>query len=218
RQNRHEASCRIVSPPVCGNELLEKGEECDCGSPRNCRDPCCDAATCKLHSWVECESGECCDQCRFIKAGNVCRPQRSECDIAESCTGQSAQCPTDDFHKNGQPCLSNYGYCYNGNCPIMHHQCYALFGSGAIVAQDGCFKFNDRGDKFFYCRKENVIITPCAQEDVKCGRLFCHTKKSECDFDYSEDPDYGMVDHGTKCADGKVCNSNRQCVDVTTAY
>uniref|UniRef100_A0A1L8D691 Snake venom metalloproteinase n=1 Tax=Bothrops atrox TaxID=8725 RepID=A0A1L8D691_BOTAT len=207
----------IVSPPVCGNELLEKGEECDCGSPRNCRDPCCDAATCKLQSWVECESGECCGQCRFIKAGNLCRPRRSECDIAENCTGQSAQCPTDDFKRNGQPCLHNFGYCYNGNCPIMYHQCYALFGSNATVSPDSCFDGNKGNQSLFYCRKENGVNIPCAEEDVKCGRLFCHTKKHPCDYDYSEDPDYGMVDNGTKCEEGKVC-SNRKCVDVTTAY
>uniref|UniRef100_J3S831 Snake venom metalloproteinase (Type III) 5 n=1 Tax=Crotalus adamanteus TaxID=8729 RepID=J3S831_CROAD len=208
----------IVSPPICGNELLEVGEECDCGSPRNCRDPCCDAASCKLHSWVECESGECCQQCRFMKEGTVCRRARSECDIPESCTGQSAECPMDDFHRNGQPCLNNHGYCYNGTCPILYHQCYALFGSSATVAEDDCFNINDSGDKYFYCRKENEKYIPCAPQDVKCGRLFCDNKKYPCHYDYSEDPDYGMVDHGTKCADGKVCNSNRQCVDVTTAY
>uniref|UniRef100_A0A1L8D641 Snake venom metalloproteinase n=1 Tax=Bothrops atrox TaxID=8725 RepID=A0A1L8D641_BOTAT len=207
----------IVSPPVCGNELLEVGEECDCGSPTNCQDPCCDATTCKLHSWVECQSGECCDQCRFIKAGNVCRPPRSECDIAESCTGQSADCPTDNFHRNGQPCLNNFGYCYNGNCPIMYHQCYALWGQGVTVAQDACFDMNQGGQSYFYCRKENGVNIPCAQKDVKCGRLFCEQNHFPCRYKYSGDPNYGMVDHGTKCADGKVC-SNRQCVNVTTAY
>uniref|UniRef100_A0A194ARL2 Metalloproteinase type III 4 n=1 Tax=Agkistrodon piscivorus TaxID=8715 RepID=A0A194ARL2_9SAUR len=205
----------IVSPPVCGNELLEVGEECDCGSPANCRDPCCDAATCKLHSWVECESGECCEQCRFMRAGNVCRPARSECDIAESCTGQSADCPTDDFHRNGQPCLNNFGYCYNGMCPIMYHQCYALWGQGATVGQDACFDINESGQADFYCRKENGVNIPCAHEDVKCGRLFCKVNNFPCRHEYSDD---GMVDQGTKCEDGKVCNSNRQCVDVTTAY
>uniref|UniRef100_J3SDW5 Metalloproteinase (Type III) 1a n=1 Tax=Crotalus adamanteus TaxID=8729 RepID=J3SDW5_CROAD len=207
----------IVSPPVCGNELLEVGEECDCGSTSNCQDPCCDAATCKLHSWVECESGECCEQCKFTSAGNVCRPARSECDIAESCTGQSADCPTDDLHRNGQPCLNNFGYCYNGNCPMIDHQCYALFGAGAAVAQDACFDINQSGQNYFYCRKENGVNIPCAYEDVKCGRLFCKFNNFPCQYKYSEDLDYGMVDHGTKCADGKVCN-NRQCVDVTTAY
>nr|Q3HTN2.1 RecName: Full=Zinc metalloproteinase-disintegrin-like stejnihagin-B; AltName: Full=Snake venom metalloproteinase; Short=SVMP; Flags: Precursor [Trimeresurus stejnegeri]ABA40759.1 stejnihagin-B [Trimeresurus stejnegeri] len=207
----------IITPPVCGNELLEEGEECDCGSPENCQYQCCNATTCKLHSWVECESGECCEQCRFKKAGAVCRAARTECDIPENCTDQSADCPTDSFHRNGQPCLYNHGYCYNGNCPVMHYQCYGLFGPNATVGQDGCFDANDRGDEYFYCRKENEKYIPCAQEDVKCGRLFCTYiyDINLCRYDYSAN---GMVAQGTKCADGKVCNSNRQCADVNTAY
>lgn len=151
------------------------------------------------------------------RAGTECRPARSECDVAEYCTGQSAECPTDVFHSNGKPCLNNFGYCYNGNCPIMYHQCYALFGPNATVGQDGCFEWNKKGESYFYCRKENDVPIPCAPEDIKCGRLFCELIKNTCKYDYSEDPDYGMVDHGTKCGDGKVC-INRHCVDVTTAY
>nr|ADI47627.1 metalloproteinase [Echis coloratus] len=207
----------IVSPPVCGNGLLEQGEECDCGSPANCQYHCCDAASCKLHPWVECESGECCDQCRFRPAGTECRETRNECDLPENCTGQSAVCPIDRFHRNGKPCLNNYGYCYNGTCPIMYHQCYALFGPNAVVGQDVCFEDNKRGESYFYCRKENDVKIPCAPEDIKCGRLFCKHDKYECRYDYSENPNYGMVDEGTKCGDGKVC-SNRHCVDVTRAY
>ncbi|KAM3830893.1 LOW QUALITY PROTEIN: zinc metalloproteinase-disintegrin BA-5A-like [Vipera latastei] len=204
----------IVSPPVCGNGLLEKGEACDCGSHENCQDPCCDAASCKLHSWVQCESGECCDQCKFKSAGTVCRAKRSECDLPEYCTGQSTECPTDDFHRNGKPCLNNFGYCYNGNCPIMDHQCYYLFGSHATVAQDGCFEWNKDGIDDFYCRKENGVLIPCAPEDVKCGRLFCEIVPDICEHAYG---DKGMVDPGTKCEDNKVC-INGKCVDVETAY
>ncbi|KAM3830894.1 LOW QUALITY PROTEIN: zinc metalloproteinase-disintegrin-like HF3 [Vipera latastei] len=204
----------IVSPPVCGNDLLEEGEACDCGSPANCRDPCCDAASCKLHSWVQCESGECCDQCRFKSAGTECRATRNECDLPEYCTGQSNECPTDDFHRNGKPCLNNFGYCYNGNCPIMYHQCYALFGPNVDVAQDGCFEANKDGTGDFYCRKEKDVLIPCAPEDVKCGRLFCEIVPNICKPAYG---DKGMVDPGTKCGDKKVC-MNRKCVDVNTAY
>nr|CAJ01683.1 Group III snake venom metalloproteinase [Echis ocellatus] len=207
----------IVSPPVCGNDLLEKGEECDCGSPENCQNPCCDAASCKLHSWIECEFGECCEQCRFKPAGTECRGIRNECDLPEYCTGQSAECPIDRSHRNGKPCLNNYGYCYNGTCPIMYHQCYALFGPKAVVGQDVCFEENKRGESYFYCRKENDVKIPCAPEDIKCGRLFCRHDIYECRYDYSENPNYGMVEEGTKCGDGKVC-SKRHCVDVTTAY
>ncbi|KAM3830892.1 zinc metalloproteinase-disintegrin-like daborhagin-K [Vipera latastei] len=212
----------IVSPPVCGNELLEKGEECDCGSPENCQNPCCDAASCKLHSWVECESGECCDQCRFKRAGTECRPARDECDVAEYCTGQSTECPTDDFHRNGKPCLNNLGYCYNGKCPNMHHQCHALLGQNVTGVQDSCFEYNRLGIVYAYCRKENGRKIPCAPQDEKCGRLYCSYNSRgtqipcyPCYTRYQEDK--GMVDHGTKCGDGKVC-SNGQCVDLNIAY
>ena len=30
--------------PLCGNGIIDKGEECDCGYKSNCQDPCCNAA------------------------------------------------------------------------------------------------------------------------------------------------------------------------------
>nr|QIV64746.1 MAD-4a [Crotalus horridus] len=84
----------IVSPPVSGNELLEAGEECDCGSPRN---PCCDAATCKLRPGAQCAEGLCCDHCRFTRAGKICRRARGD-NPDDRCTGQSADCPRNRFH------------------------------------------------------------------------------------------------------------------------
>uniref|UniRef100_A0A194ATH5 Metalloproteinase type III 4a n=1 Tax=Sistrurus tergeminus TaxID=8757 RepID=A0A194ATH5_SISTE len=212
----------IVSPPVCGNELLEAGEECDCGSPATCQYQCCNATTCKLHSWVECESGECCEQCRFKGAGTECRAASSECDLPENCTGHSGDCPIDLFQTDGQPCLNNFGYCYNGNCPILYHQCYALFGPNAAEAQDSCFDDNRIGNYYGYCRKENGRKIPCAPEDVKCGRLYCsynfNGNQIPCVPYYTRrDEDIGMVEPGTKCGDGKVC-SNGQCVDVNIAY
>nr|QIV64745.1 MAD-3a [Crotalus horridus] len=83
-----------VSTPVSGNELLEAGEECDCGSPAN---PCCDAATCKLRPGAQCADGLCCDQCRFMKKGTVCRVARGDWND-DTCTGQSADCPRNGLY------------------------------------------------------------------------------------------------------------------------
>nr|Q7SZD9.1 RecName: Full=Zinc metalloproteinase/disintegrin ussurin; Contains: RecName: Full=Snake venom metalloproteinase ussurin; Short=SVMP; Contains: RecName: Full=Disintegrin ussurin; Flags: Precursor [Gloydius ussuriensis]AAP20640.1 metalloproteinase/disintegrin ussurin precursor [Gloydius ussuriensis] len=84
----------IVSTPVSGNELLEAGEECDCDSPGN---PCCDAATCKLRPGAQCAEGLCCEQCRFMKEGTVCRIARGD-DMDDYCNGISAGCPRNPFH------------------------------------------------------------------------------------------------------------------------
>nr|Q90495.1 RecName: Full=Zinc metalloproteinase-disintegrin-like ecarin; AltName: Full=Snake venom metalloproteinase; Short=SVMP; Flags: Precursor [Echis carinatus]BAA06910.1 ecarin precursor [Echis carinatus] len=215
----------IASPAVCGNEIWEEGEECDCGSPADCRNPCCDAATCKLKPGAECGNGECCDKCKIRKAGTECRPARDDCDVAEHCTGQSAECPRNEFQRNGQPCLNNSGYCYNGDCPIMLNQCIALFSPSATVAQDSCFQRNLQGSYYGYCTKEIGYYGkrfPCAPQDVKCGRLYCldnsFKKNMRCKNDYSyADENKGIVEPGTKCEDGKVC-INRKCVDVNTAY
>nr|QBF53418.1 metalloproteinase of class P-III MPIII-5 [Vipera ammodytes ammodytes] len=213
----------IVSPAVCGNYLVELGEDCDCGSPRDCQNPCCNAATCKLTPGSQCADGECCDQCKFGRAGTVCRPANGECDVSDVCTGQSAECPTDQFQRNGHPCQNNNGYCYNGTCPILGKQCISLFGASATVAQDACFQFNRLGNEYGYCRKENGRKIPCAPQDVKCGRLYCFDNlpehKNPCQIYYTpRDENKGMVDPGTKCGDGMACSSNGQCVDVNTAY
>uniref|UniRef100_A0A194AR91 Metalloproteinase type III 2 n=1 Tax=Micrurus tener TaxID=1114301 RepID=A0A194AR91_9SAUR len=211
-------STDIITPSVCGNHLVDVGEECDCGSPQDCQSACCNATTCKLQHEAQCDSEECCEKCKF-KKGAECRAAKDDCDLPEFCTGRSAECPTDSFQRNGHPCQNNQGYCYNGKCPIMKNQCIALMGSGVKVSRDMCFTLNQRGKGCGFCRKENGANIPCAAKDVKCGRLFCKKGNSmTCRCSVSpRDPDYGMVEPGTKCGDGMVC-SNRQCVKVQTAY
>ena len=45
----------------CGNMFVEEGEECDCGLPGRCDNPCCNPHTCKLHVNATCATGDCCD-------------------------------------------------------------------------------------------------------------------------------------------------------------
>nr|P30403.2 RecName: Full=Zinc metalloproteinase/disintegrin; Contains: RecName: Full=Snake venom metalloproteinase rhodostoxin; Short=SVMP; AltName: Full=Hemorrhagic protein; Contains: RecName: Full=Disintegrin rhodostomin; Short=RHO; Short=RHOD; AltName: Full=Disintegrin kistrin; AltName: Full=Platelet aggregation activation inhibitor; Flags: Precursor [Calloselasma rhodostoma]AAA49196.1 precursor [Calloselasma rhodostoma] len=85
---------RTVSIPVSGNEHLEAGKECDCSSPEN---PCCDAATCKLRPGAQCGEGLCCEQCKFSRAGKICRIPRGDMPD-DRCTGQSADCPRYHSH------------------------------------------------------------------------------------------------------------------------
>nr|WVG99568.1 snake venom metalloproteinase [Pseudonaja textilis]WVG99569.1 snake venom metalloproteinase [Pseudonaja textilis] len=211
-------STDIVTPPVCGNYLVEVGEECDCGFPVDCQSACCNATTCKLQHEAQCDSEECCEKCKLKKAGAECRAAKDDCDLPEICTGQSAECPMDSFQRNGHPCQNNQGYCYNGKCPIMTNQCIDLWGPGVNVSPDICFTLNQYSQGCGFCRMENGTKIPCAAKDKMCGKLICEKGNSTCTcFPTTDDPDDGMVEPGTKCGDGMVC-SNRQCVDVQTAY
>ncbi|XP_006884975.1 PREDICTED: ADAM DEC1 [Elephantulus edwardii] len=48
-------SKNIITIPKCGNKLLEVGEDCDCGSPKECTNSCCEALTCKLKPEPNCK-------------------------------------------------------------------------------------------------------------------------------------------------------------------
>ncbi|XP_012590271.1 PREDICTED: disintegrin and metalloproteinase domain-containing protein 8 [Condylura cristata] len=48
---------RLVGGPTCGNQFVERGEQCDCGTPQDCQNPCCNATTCQLVAGAQCAQG-----------------------------------------------------------------------------------------------------------------------------------------------------------------
>ncbi|TTC14935.1 Disintegrin and metalloproteinase domain-containing protein 12 [Bagarius yarrelli] len=56
----------------CGNGYVEEGEECDCGEPEECVNPCCNATTCTLKEGAVCAHGQCCEDCKC--QGGASRP------------------------------------------------------------------------------------------------------------------------------------------------
>ncbi|OCT86547.1 zinc metalloproteinase-disintegrin-like lachestatin-2 isoform X2 [Xenopus laevis] len=216
----------ILTPPVCGNKFLEVGEDCDCGTVQECTNKCCDAANCTFKPNVQCAEGECCDNCQIKAAGHVCRASKGECDLDDLCDGVSSFCPSDHFRVNGFPCMSGQGYCYNGSCPTMLHQCNAIWGADTAVSVSSCFDMNTRGVIYGHCKQNGTIYLPCAPVDIMCGVLFC-INGSTSSLIYGSivvnptckgllTPE-GMVPSGAKCSDEKVC-SNHQCVTTETAY
>ncbi|KAJ8380054.1 hypothetical protein SKAU_G00008320 [Synaphobranchus kaupii] len=220
----------VMSTPVCGNGFLEKGEQCDCGSLEECKNPCCNATSCTFSKGSECAAGECCDNCKILPTSHMCRQQQDECDLAEYCTGKSNDCPEDVFSVNGIPCQKEQGYCYNGECPRRDNQCIKMWGSTAEVASDSCFNQNTRGLYYGYCKRTGNTYTGCQAQDKMCGKLFCDKGNDSpnygrwvtvgsCKATFYGDPDedYGQVDIGTKCGDEMVC-SDYECVTLKTAY
>ncbi|MDI3287363.1 MYXO-CTERM sorting domain-containing protein [Polyangium sp. 15x6] len=52
--------------------------------------------------------------CAPISAGTTCRASAGACDVAETCDGQTQQCPADEFAADGTPCAA--GVCEGGAC------------------------------------------------------------------------------------------------------
>ncbi|OCH88348.1 hypothetical protein OBBRIDRAFT_734593 [Obba rivulosa] len=138
------ASIKTISLQMCGNGIVEDGEDCDPGPGIN--STCCDSQTCKFTAGAVCDpsSSPCCTgQCSFAPSTQVCRPaQDPQCDTAEMCTGSSSVCPTDVFAPNGQSCGPNGLACASGQCTSLDLQCQTLGAS--LNLQTACPSQDDK--------------------------------------------------------------------------
>ncbi|KAI9535515.1 Disintegrin and metalloproteinase domain-containing protein 12 [Dissostichus eleginoides] len=227
----------------CGNGYVEEGEECDCGEPEECMNPCCNATTCTLKGDAVCAHGQCCEDCRLKPAGTMCRESSNSCDLPEFCTGANPHCPANVYLHDGHACYSVEGYCYNGICQTHEQQCITLWGPGAKPAPGICFqRVNSAGDPYGNCGKDSKgSFAKCDARDAKCGKIQCqgganrpvigtNAVSIETNIPLQEGgrilcrgthvylgddmPDPGLVLAGTKCGDGMVC-LNRQCQNVS---
>ncbi|KAH7636469.1 hypothetical protein HUG17_10439 [Dermatophagoides farinae] len=111
---------------ICGNEVVEDGEECDCGWEEDCKEPCCfpmransppDEPPCRLRPNVICSpsQGPCCTQDCKLKVGNKCRDDN----------GCRPQCPPSTNKANKTICNEEY-VCYMGECTGSICMAYGL--------------------------------------------------------------------------------------------
>ncbi|XP_076058765.1 disintegrin and metalloproteinase domain-containing protein 28-like [Oratosquilla oratoria] len=216
--------------PVCGNGIVEKDEQCDCGPEEFCYSNCCNGSTCQLVANATCSSGDCCDleTCRPMKAATVCRPRRNECDLPEYCNGLSESCPADLYTFDGTPCgtetyYMDEGYCIKGKCGTHHSRCQLLWGPSAVAANEDCYRKGNRGgDEYGNCGKgSNGEYKRCTKSNVKCGLVFCLPKRRMSWNGYSmmsygditcyaasaanNNVELGLVPDGAKCDEGKMC-------------
>ncbi|XP_053457267.1 disintegrin and metalloproteinase domain-containing protein 21 [Nycticebus coucang] len=220
----------------CGNGMVEREEECDCGSIQQCeQDPCC-LLNCTLRPGAACAFGLCCKDCKFVPSGELCRQQVNECDLPEWCNGTSHQCPEDRYMQDGIPC-SDSAYCYQQRCNNHDRQCREIFGKGAKSAPQNCYKeVNSQGNRFGHCGRNGTAYLKCNASDVFCGRVQCENVRAipssqdhstwqhtyingvACwgiDYHLGMDiPDIGEVKDGTVCGPGKIC-IHKKCVSLS---
>lgn len=228
----------VVGTAECGNGRLDKGEQCDCGKPEECKNDCCDAATCKFTPGSVCSQGLCCDRCKIRVSGTVCRASVNTCDLPEFCDGETEFCPDDFYVMDGLTCLNNAAYCYEGRCQTYDYQCRHLFAPDqAKKAADICFQHaNTQGNMFGNCGVNNrQEYIKCSVANAMCGKLQCTDvdlnnpppgaqasieiiqgeKCVNAHFNLGTDVlDPAYVNPGSPCAKGKTC-LNFECVNAS---
>uniref|UniRef100_A0A673WJK7 ADAM10 endopeptidase n=1 Tax=Salmo trutta TaxID=8032 RepID=A0A673WJK7_SALTR len=115
--------CFVVSDqPICGNQIVEEGEECDVG--HNETDLCCHSAKesvgiqCRLKPGKKCSpsQGLCCGAACVLKPSGVSCEEESDCQLERMCSGLSPICPKPVAKANMTVCSLGTRVCLNGNC------------------------------------------------------------------------------------------------------
>ncbi|KAJ9591389.1 hypothetical protein L9F63_001995, partial [Diploptera punctata] len=111
---------------ICGNGVVETGEECDCGWEEDCRDNCCfpqrrypptEEPPCKLTPRSTCSpSQEFCENTELyeLKFGDKCRDDNG-CRDASFCDGRGPQCPP-SINKPNKTICNEELVCFMGEC------------------------------------------------------------------------------------------------------
>ncbi|KAM6431848.1 disintegrin and metalloproteinase domain-containing protein 2-like isoform 2-T2 [Liasis olivaceus] len=222
--------------PLCGNRVVEDGEQCDCGT--ECENhPCCES-DCTLKRGMQCAQGDCCweRRCRLKARGALCRqPPDEDCDLKEFCNGTSAECTEDHYVQDGQWCERESGVCMKGVCQSADRWCRKIFGQNSRSGTPQCYEeINSQKDRMGHCGSTARGYQSCQWQDLKCGKLVCEYPNRVPFFmenaaiiyakvqnrlcvtlDYMKGPgvkDPFLVRDGTTCAKNKIC-MNQKCVD-----
>uniref|UniRef100_H2TH62 ADAM metallopeptidase domain 11 n=1 Tax=Takifugu rubripes TaxID=31033 RepID=H2TH62_TAKRU len=214
---------KLLDPPECGNGYVELGEECDCGLITECARSganCC--KKCTLTHNAMCSNGLCCRDCKYELRGVTCRESVNECDIPETCTGDSSQCPHNVHKLDGYMCDAGQGRCFDARCKTRDGQCMALWGS----ADRFCYeKLNSEGTEKGNCGPDPTVkgrgLLTSVLEKMPRLHIFLHPslisqRRSVGGHAVLDDGlDLGYVEDGTPCGPNMMC-LDRRCIPVTT--
>ncbi|KAL1268296.1 hypothetical protein QQF64_033659 [Cirrhinus molitorella] len=230
---------KLFEDTECGNGYVEVGEECDCGPREECIKECC--KKCSLSNGAHCSDGPCCNNtCLFYPRGYSCRYAVNDCDISETCSGDSGLCPPNLHKQDGHFCSLNQGRCYAGECKTRENQCKYVWGPKAASSEKFCYeKLNTEGSEKGNCGQDGDKWIQCSKHDVFCGYLLCANtgriprigiikgEVTPTNFNHQgrlidcsgghvlldDQTDLGYVEDGTPCGPSMMC-LDRKCLPI----
>ncbi|XP_014254814.1 disintegrin and metalloproteinase domain-containing protein 10 isoform X1 [Cimex lectularius] len=130
---------------ICGNGVVEVGEQCDCGWEEDCKEDCCypqrrhpppDQPPCHLtpHSMCSPSQGPCCTAECDLKFGDKCRDDNG-CRDSSYCDGRGPHCPPSINKPNKTVCNDEF-VCFMGECTGSICLAYGLESCQCIPGPD----------------------------------------------------------------------------------
>lgn len=175
----------LVKTPSCGDGFVESGEQCDDGAANGTAGDCCSST------------------CTFKASTSVCRPASGQCDVAESCTGSGAACPTDAK-------ASDASSCNDGNACTQSDHCM----SGACVGTTVTCTALDECHTAGTCNTTSGCSTPIKPDGTGCSIGAC--KSGVCTAPVCGN---GVVESPEQCDDGSSANGTAgDCCSSTCSF
>lgn len=182
--------------PVCGNGMIESGEQCD-GQPLP---GCCEPLTCRLRP-----------------RSFVCRPAAGTCDVPEVCSGTAASCPADALYGSNVICRQSGGECdlpetctgASAACPqdrvLIQNVCRPAVSVCDVA--DACSGQRTCGPNLVYSSTAGRVCRPsagqCDVEEVCSGADVCGPNAFK--------PIGSPCDDGNSCTSPDTCGANGVC-------
>ena len=129
---------------ICGNGVVEDGEECDCGWEEDCLEDCCwpqrtkyssNQLPCTLRPTKQCSpsEGPCCNQDCSYNIGMQCRDDNG-CRDQSYCNGQGTHCPASQLKPNKTICNEEF-VCFQGVLILIQIIKHTMIASRSVLDQ-----------------------------------------------------------------------------------